>query len=276
MPDLRGALKPRAIEPYKGTRGGRGMGAIAVHLRYIVKAGRLPIEDDRAAVREGKESLRAIADPWRFSGTSIQEVSERCDAFNIMLSMPTGTDALRVQQAAREFDEAALANHRDMMVLHTHLANTHVHIGLRAEGRDGRRLSPLKEDLHRGRETFAERLRSWGFRGGATSQVTRGRGIATSECGNAKPAFRARSGRRRAGVTDWHQKAIGTGLGRDRACARVVAGCGGSQAGSVDQPAPGTHAGGSGHRPAPGSAARAAGHELGRSPMTLCEVRSAR
>jgi hypothetical protein len=38
----------------KVTGGGRGMGAIAAHLRYIAKAGRLPIEDDRGAVREGR------------------------------------------------------------------------------------------------------------------------------------------------------------------------------------------------------------------------------
>jgi hypothetical protein len=43
----------------KVTGGGRGMGAIAAHLRYIAKAGRLPIEDDRGAVREGREALRA-------------------------------------------------------------------------------------------------------------------------------------------------------------------------------------------------------------------------
>ena len=46
----------------KVTGGGRGMGAIAAHLRYIAKARRLPIEDDRGVVREGKEALRTIAD----------------------------------------------------------------------------------------------------------------------------------------------------------------------------------------------------------------------
>ena len=84
----------------KVTGGGRGMGAIAAHLRYIAKAGRLPIEDYRGVVREGKAALRAIADQWRFGGTRIPEVSERREAFNIMLSMPTSTDARVVQQAA--------------------------------------------------------------------------------------------------------------------------------------------------------------------------------
>jgi Relaxase/Mobilisation nuclease domain len=158
----------------KVTGGGRGMAAIAAHLRYIAKAGRLPIEDDRGVVREGKEALRAIADQWRFGGSRIAEVSERREAFNIMLSMPTGTDPRLVQQAAREFAKVELANHRYVMVLHNHQANPHVHISVRAEGRDGKRLNPRKEDLRRWRETFAERLRGWGIEAEATSQTVRG------------------------------------------------------------------------------------------------------
>ncbi len=158
----------------KVTGGGRGMGAIAAHLRYIAKAGRLPIEDDRGAVREGKEALRAIADQWRLGGTRIPEVSERREAFNIMLSMPAGTDTLALRHAAREFAKAELANHRYVMVQHTHQANPHVHISVRAEGRDGSRLNPRKEDLRRWRETFAERLRGLVIEAEASSQAVRG------------------------------------------------------------------------------------------------------
>jgi hypothetical protein len=125
-------------------------------------------------VREGREALRAIADQWRLGGTRIPEFSERREAFNIMLSMPTGTDARVVRQAAREFAKAELANHRYVMVLHTHQANPHVHISVRAEGRDGKRLNPRNEDLHRWRETFAEKLRDWGIEAEASSQATRG------------------------------------------------------------------------------------------------------
>ncbi len=158
----------------KVTGGGRGMGAIAAHLRYIAKSGRLPIEDDRGAVREGTEALRAIADQWQFGGTRIPEVSERREAFNIMLSMPAGTEALALRQAAREFAKAELANHRYVMVLHTHQANPHMHISVRAEGRDGSRLNPRKEDLRRWREVFAERLRGLGIEAEASSQPVRG------------------------------------------------------------------------------------------------------
>ncbi len=106
---IRATVQRRAPQVMvKVTGGGRDMGAIAAHLRYIAKAGRLPIEDDRGAVREGREALRAIADQWRFGGTRIPEVSERREAFNIMLSMPVGTDARVLRQAAREFAKAEL------------------------------------------------------------------------------------------------------------------------------------------------------------------------
>jgi hypothetical protein len=158
----------------KITGGGRGMAAIAAHFRYISKSGRLPIEDDRGLEREGKEALRDLVDQWRLGGSRIPEISERREAFNIMLSMPVGTKAEIVRSAAREFAKVELANHRYVMVLHTHQANPHVHLSVRAEGRDGQRLNPRKEDLRRWRETFAERLRGWGIEAEASSQVTRG------------------------------------------------------------------------------------------------------
>ena len=172
----------------KVTGGGRGMAAIAAHLRYISKGGRLPIEDDRGLEREGKEALREMVDQWRLGGSRIPELSERREAFNIMLSMPAGTKPAIVQSAAREFAKVEFADHRYVMVLHTHQANPHVHLSVRAEGRDGQRLNPRKADLRRWRETFAERLRGWGIEAEASSQVTRGSGIATNGCGSARPA----------------------------------------------------------------------------------------
>ncbi len=59
------------------------------------------------------------------------------------------------------------------MVLHTRQANPHVHVSVRVEGRDGKRLNPHKKDLHQWRETFAEKLRDWGIEAEALSQATR-------------------------------------------------------------------------------------------------------
>ena len=158
----------------KVTGGGRGMAAIAAHFRYIAKAGRLPFEDDRGVAREGKDALQDLAEQWRHGGSRIDETSPRREAFNIMLSMPAGTDPLIVMKAVREFAQTELADHRYVMVLHDHQANPHVHLSVRAESRHGKRLNPRKADLHRWRETFADKLRGWGVEAEATRQATRG------------------------------------------------------------------------------------------------------
>ncbi len=161
----------------KVTGGGRSMAAIAAHFRYISKNGRLEIEDQRGETLQGKDSLHHLADEWRMGGARIPEDAEpgqRREAFNIMLSMPRGTDPLIVQRAAREFAQAELADHKYVMVLHDHQANPHVHISVRAVSRLGKRLNPRKSDLHRWRQTFAEKLRGYGVEAEATRQTTRG------------------------------------------------------------------------------------------------------
>lgn len=162
----------------KVTGGGRGMKAIAAHFRYITKNGRLEIEDQRGETMRGKDTLRDLADEWRFGGSLIPDEAEpghRREAFNIMLSMPRGTDPLSVQRAAREFAQTELVDHKYVMVLHDHQANPHAHISVRAESKHGKRLNPRKTDLHRWRETFAEKLRGYGIEAEATRQATRGR-----------------------------------------------------------------------------------------------------
>lgn len=162
----------------KVTGGGRGMKAIAAHFRYISKNGRLEIEDQRGETMRGKDTLRDLSEEWRFGGSLIPDDAEpghRREAYNIMLSMPRGTDPLTVQRAAREFAQVELVDHKYVMVLHDHQANPHVHISVRAESRHGKRLNPRKADLHRWRETFAEKLRGFGVEAEATRQATRGR-----------------------------------------------------------------------------------------------------
>ena len=158
----------------KVTGGGRGMRAISAHLRYISKNGQLEIEDDRGVVEQGKTALKDIERQWQYGGAYIDEVGHRREAFNVMLSMPKGTDPKTLHKAAREFAKMEFADHRYVMVLHTHQGNPHVHLSVKAESKHGVRLNPRKADLHRWRETFAERLREWGVDAEATRQATRG------------------------------------------------------------------------------------------------------
>ena len=158
----------------KVTGGGRGMAAIRAHFRYISKNGRLDIEDDRGVVERGKDAVKDIERQWQFGGPYIGEEGYRREAFNVMLSMPRGTDPLIVQRAAREFAKIEFTDHRYIMVLHDHQANPHVHLSVKAESKHGERLNPRKAHLHRWRETFAERLREWGVDAEATRQASRG------------------------------------------------------------------------------------------------------
>jgi hypothetical protein len=158
----------------KVTGGGRGMKAITAHFRYISKNGRLVIEDERRERSRGRDEVRDLLEDWRLGGSLIEDVSPRREAFNIMLSMPRGTDPLTVQRAAREFAKVELADHKYVMVLHDHQANPHVHLSVRAESMQGKRLNPRKADLQRWRETFAEQLRELGIDAEATRQATRG------------------------------------------------------------------------------------------------------
>lgn len=158
----------------KVTGGGRGMRAIAAHMHYISKHGRLPMEDDRGDTVQGREELHWLLDEWRWGGSPIADLTERREAYNLMLSMPRGTDPSIVQRAAREFAQVELADHKYVMVLHDHQAHPHVHISVRAESNRGQRLNPRKADLQRWRETFAEKLRGWGVEAEATRATTRG------------------------------------------------------------------------------------------------------
>ena len=150
------------------------MQAIAAHFRYISKNGRLDVENEQGETIRGKSAVHELADDWRFGGSLIDDIGYRREAFNIMLSMPRGTNPLIVQKAAREFAQTELADHKYVMVLHDHQANPHVHISVRAESISGRRLNPRKADLHRWRETFAAKLQGYGVAAEATRQAARG------------------------------------------------------------------------------------------------------
>lgn len=103
-----------------------------------------------------------------------------------MLSIPAGTNAELLKKAVREFAHVELAGYRYVMVLHKHQANPHVHLNVKAEAIFGKRLNPRKVDLHRWRETFAEKLRGWGIDAEATRRQPGARTETTSLYGDSR------------------------------------------------------------------------------------------
>jgi hypothetical protein len=150
------------------------MKAIAAHLSYISKHGRLQIENERGERVEGKEALRDLQDEWRLGRSIVPDRSHRREAYHVMFSMPAGTPPEAIMDSVRAVAKEHLSNHIYAMVLHEHQANPHVHLAVKAEGFDGRRLNPRKADLRAWRGAFARELQDRGIEAVATSQPTHG------------------------------------------------------------------------------------------------------
>lgn len=111
-----------------------------------------------------------MRDEWRDGGFPIVDEDKRKEAFNVVLSMPAGTDEVALRRAAGDFAADEFANFQYVMALHTVDSDTdqdpspnpHIHLCVKAAGLDGTRLNPRKNDLQRWREQFAERLREYG------------------------------------------------------------------------------------------------------------------
>ncbi len=114
-------------------------------------------------------------------GVPIPHSSTKRDAFHLILSMPTQTDPLAVQRAARAFATREFSTSQYAMVLHTFETDPdpnpsrhpHVHLTVKTAGLDGIRLNPRKADLQRWREGFAEALRDQGIDATTTSRLHR-------------------------------------------------------------------------------------------------------
>lgn len=161
----------------KVTGGGKSMSRIKAHFDYISRNGDVPLEDESGQIIQGKEGLGELRDDWKMSadGATIPyEDGYRREAFNIVLSMPPGTDRDAVRSAAREFAKANFDGHMYVFASHDDEQHPHVHLCVKAVGRDMTRLNPRKADLQAWRETFAEKLRENGIEANATPRAVRG------------------------------------------------------------------------------------------------------
>jgi hypothetical protein len=167
--------------------GGKGAKQLREHLHYIGRKGEVEIEDRDGVRTSGKEDIDRLAAEFKEGvHDPMPEVGTRREAINVVLSMPAGTDPVAVKKAARDFAAREFQNHLYAMALHA--ADTphfekdkndppsehpHVHIIVKTEGLDGRRLNPRKLDLKRWREGFAQALRENGIEAVATSRAHR-------------------------------------------------------------------------------------------------------
>ena len=168
----------------KVTGGGTRVGAVSAHLAYINRRGKLDIETDEGQ-RIGSDEQKAFLEDWHLelsAGQYRQRPVERDThrtpklVHHIVLSMPAPTPAEPVLAAARTFAREKFGlQHRYALVLHTDQRHPHVHVVVKAEGEQGRRLHIDKQMLREWREDFARMMREQGIAANATSRVLRGR-----------------------------------------------------------------------------------------------------
>lgn len=152
-------------------------GHLKSHLEYIMRNGELTAETEQGSLMQGREGLKDVQSRW--TEDTVLDDKRRRDgsvSVNIILSMPPGTDPIAVKDAVRAFAiETFGANHDYVFVQHLDDKHPHVHLTVRSQGYDGKRLNPRKADLATWRERFAGELRIRGVAAEATPRRTRGK-----------------------------------------------------------------------------------------------------
>ena len=149
---------------------------LRAHLSYITRNGGLAAEGRDGWSIEGRGEVMELARDWATS--SLCDPRRRAStalSIGIILSMPAGTDALRLCDAVRAFAAGTFADRFDyLFVLHTDVGHPHVHLTVKAQGDLGERLNPKKADLEAWRQNFAQALRDHGVEAEATPRRARG------------------------------------------------------------------------------------------------------
>ncbi|MEI5668511.1 relaxase/mobilization nuclease domain-containing protein [Bosea sp. CCNWLW174] len=152
-------------------------GHLKSHLEYIMRNGELTAETEQGSLMQGREGLKDLQSRW--TEDAVLDDKRRRDgsvSVNIILSMPPGTDPMAVKDAVRAFAiETFGTNHDYVFVQHLDDKHPHVHLTVRSQGYNRKRLNPRKSDLATWRERFAAELRLRGVAAEATPRRTRGK-----------------------------------------------------------------------------------------------------
>jgi hypothetical protein len=157
--------------------------SIARHLNYIGRRGELELETDDGTRLQQRDAGHQLIEDWDLDldqdrgDTRLSAGTGRASKLvhKIMLSMPPGTPAKSVLEAARSFarEEFAL-RYRYALVLHTDEPHPHVHLVVKAVSEQGERLNVRKATLREWRRAFAHHLREQGIAANATERAVRG------------------------------------------------------------------------------------------------------
>jgi len=159
------------------------LGSVGRHLDYIGRYGKLALETDDGERVQGKDAGQRLLEDWDLDldedrkEMGLASVSGRAPKLvhKVMLSMPPGTPAKGVLEAARNFAREELAlKHRYALVLHTDEPHPHVHLVVKSVSEQGVRLNISPTTLREWRREFARHLRDQGIAANATERAVRG------------------------------------------------------------------------------------------------------
>lgn len=165
----------------KVSGGGKTTQHVLAHMDYITRNGELEAHMDQGEIVTGRDGVRDLLDAWDLDISNGQGKFKQ--AFNIVLSMPAGTPPEKVLGAAQKFArEKFWGDHQYMMVLHEPETDTHkdapehphVHLVVKAENTQGKRLYIRKATLEEWRQDFAQYMREQGVEAMATPREVRG------------------------------------------------------------------------------------------------------
>ena len=166
-------------------QGGRDVGSVARHLKYLDRDGELLIETDDGEPLKGKGAPAALIKDWDLEldakrpPTADHRPRQAGEApklvHKMIFSMPAGTPPEKVLAAVKDFAREEFgAKHRYAMVLHTDEPHPHVHMVVKAMGYEGTRLNIRKATLREWRREFARHLREHEVAANATERAVRG------------------------------------------------------------------------------------------------------
>lgn len=181
--------------------------SVARHLNYISRRGELELEIDDGERLQERDAGHRLVEAWDLDLDENRRDSELWSGtgrapklvHKIILSMPPGTPANGVLEAARNFarEEFAL-KHRYALVLHTNEPHPHVHLVVKAVSEQGKRLNIRKATLRWWRREFARHLQALGVPANATERAVRGENRSPKRDGIYRAEQRGESWRTRA------------------------------------------------------------------------------
>jgi type IV secretion system T-DNA border endonuclease VirD2 len=166
----------------KVSGGGKTVQHVRAHMDYITRNGKLQAITDQGDIVNSRDDVKELIEDWDLDISKGQ--GKYRQAFNIVLSMPAGTDSQKVLAGAQNFvREKFWGKHQYMMVLHTPETDPHekapphphVHLVVKAEDFNGKRLHIRKATLEEWRQFFAEKMREQGVEANATPRDLRGK-----------------------------------------------------------------------------------------------------